>query len=101
MEMRIVEYASTRGALLFKMPPTTGRSHMPDRILLHPARPPAFLELKRTGERPTPEQLEMLSRLTDRGFQASWADTYAGAKKFIDTCLYRALRAPRTQKKKT
>lgn len=95
IEAKAVEYASELGAMLLKLPPTTGRSHFPDRILLHPARPPAFLELKRPGERPEPEQLELLARLRDSGFRATWTDNLVEAQAMIRQALHRVRRSPK------
>lgn len=47
----------------------------PDRLCLLPGGRAVFVELKRPDGEPRPEQRRALQRLSDLGFEATWADT--------------------------
>jgi hypothetical protein len=93
-EVVLEEWAASRavelGGRLEKLSPTEGQKYRPDRAFLHPRRPPAFLELKRRGKRPTPEQTETLARLQAAGYVAGWADSKEG----VEALLARAMMPP-------
>jgi len=81
-EAVLEEWAAARaeqlGGKLVKLEPTPGEKHRPDRV---------FLELKRRGARPTPEQLEALTRLAVLGFATGWADTRERVQAFFDRAM--------------
>lgn len=54
----------------------------PDRTLLYQGRV-MFLELKRTGENPTPMQLFVLDSLTQMGFEARWSNDFEQMKLIV------------------
>ena len=87
IEALAVRMAEERGGMLVKLSPSTGRKHWPDRALLHPARPPAFLELKAAGEYPSPEQWEQMRRLEAAGYVTGWASTPAALEVFFQAAL--------------
>ena len=55
----------------------------PDRICLLPGGKAVFVELKRPGKKPRPEQERALARLRNLGFGAYWVDTKDAADKLI------------------
>jgi hypothetical protein len=75
------------GGSLEKLPPTLGAKHRPDRVFHHPRRPPAFLELKRAGEEPTPEQAYALAQLRIKGYVAGWANSREMAREFFENAM--------------
>lgn len=75
------------GGQLDKLPPTLGQKHRLDRVFTHPRRPAGFLELKRLGEEPTPEQHFAIQELLARGYVAAWASDRAGVERFFATCM--------------
>jgi len=75
------------GGRLEKLPPILGSKHRPDRVFLHPRRPPAFLELKRAGEEPTDEQGYALAQLRIEGYVAGWANSRAMVLDFFDNAM--------------
>ncbi len=79
--------AAELGGILAKLPPLAGEKHRPDRVLLHPAHPAAFLELKRRGEEPSPEQAFTLERLRQQGYVAGWAATREQVEAFLQLVL--------------
>jgi hypothetical protein len=84
IESKARELVLARGGLWEKLPPTSGVSHRPDRLLLFPGAPPIFIELKRPGEVPTPEQYAALTGLRGRGFAARWFDSWVPLQEFIE-----------------
>jgi hypothetical protein len=87
LEAQVGRVAESLGGRMEKLPPLAGLKYRPDRVFLHPGRPPAFLELKRRGERPTPEQEFVLAGLRAQGFVADWADSMERAKAFFDAAM--------------
>jgi hypothetical protein len=71
------------GGLWLKAKPTSGRKHLLDRVVAIPRRPPGFLELKKRGDTPTPEQLHEIAALRRAGFVADWTDSEAGIRRFV------------------
>jgi len=61
----------------------TPRKGEPDRICLLPGGIAVFVELKRPGEKPRPEQHRALGRLRDLGYTATWLSTREEIDKFI------------------
>ncbi len=59
------------------------RKAEPDRLVLLPGATAVFAELKRPGEKPRPDQLRALKRLTDLGFLARCLSTKTEVDLFI------------------
>ena len=74
--------AEALGGMWVKLKPTSGQSFLPDRAFILP-NASGFIELKRSGERPTPEQLHVLAGLRAAGFEAGWADDMDGLCAFM------------------
>lgn len=62
----------------------TTRRGDPDRICLIPGGKVLFVELKRPGEKPRPEQLREHERLTAMGFEVFVIDSKVGVDEFIN-----------------
>lgn len=60
----------------------------PDRICLTPGGRVIFVELKRPGEEPRPEQVREHNRLKQMGFNVYTIDTKLGVVAFIDDMKY-------------
>lgn len=60
---------------------------VPDRIILMPGGRIGFLELKRPGEEPRPNQLGWINRLRLLGFVADWTASRAGVDDFVRKVL--------------
>lgn len=58
---------------------------MPDMILYLPKKGyhGLFLELKKQGEKPKTEQIEMINVLRDQGYKVEWSDNIDQAKRII------------------
>jgi hypothetical protein len=66
--------------LKFVSPGTAGVS---DRLIILPNLAPAFLELKRLGEEPTPLQLKFMRDMRKLGQVADWAYTQEGVERIL------------------
>ena len=85
---RIVERALRRGAeargglaLKFTSP---GRRGVPDRLVLLPGAPAAFVEVKRPGERPTALQRYRAEEMRGAGALVHTLDSIAGVEVLLD-----------------
>ena len=65
----------------------TPRRGEPDRICLLPGARTIFVELKRPGKEPRPEQHRALERLRQLGFEACWLDTREKIDDFIQELI--------------
>jgi predicted RNA-binding Zn-ribbon protein involved in translation (DUF1610 family) len=61
----------------------------PDRLVLLDGGEALFVELKRPGEEPRPEQLREHKRLRDKGFSVTVIDTKEGVDAWIDVVIAR------------
>lgn len=83
LESKAVRYAEKLGfhAVKFKDP---GRRGAPDRLFLGPRGRALFVEFKAPGEKPRPDQVVYMARLTRRGFIGAYCDSWASTKAFFD-----------------
>lgn len=86
IEKGINSYAKKKG-VLFRKFVTPGRRGAPDRLYIAPGGQVGFLEVKRPGKEPTPNQFYELSLLEEQGAYAGWANTLEMGKNFIDGLL--------------
>lgn len=77
LEARLRRETARRGGMCVKLTSQFQRG-LPDRLLLMPGGRAAFCELKSTGRRPTPLQLECHRRLRALGFAVRVADSTEG-----------------------
>ena len=61
-----------------------GNAGVPDRLILLPHLPPAFLELKRLGEEPAPLQAKFIRDMAKLGQTAGWADSHEEVDAFLE-----------------
>lgn len=85
-EKKISDYARGRGCIVTKYSDSATRG-APDRMILTPYGVPLFVEVKRAGEAPRPEQERYLERLLRAGYLATWVDNEAQAIRVIDALL--------------
>jgi len=90
IEAKVVQYAKSRGCLVYKFSSPSHRG-VADRIIIAPHGVVGFLELKRTGEKPTPLQQKFLDDVKNQGGITQWADSVASGKQFVDQLLTYAL----------
>lgn len=68
VEKKLREAVKARGGLCWKFT-SPGTDGVPDRLVLLPGRPVAFVEVKAPGETPRPLQTRRAQQLRDRGAQ--------------------------------
>lgn len=71
IESQFIEYCSSLSIKCLKLK-LASESSWPDRTLLYKGQV-MFMELKRSGERPTPLQQYTLDQLAAEGFHARWS----------------------------
>jgi hypothetical protein len=90
VEKSINRYAKERGVLTRKFT-SPARRGAPDRLYIVPRMPGcsvlAFLEIKRPGKKPTPNQYYEMSLLEAAGVIVHWANTVEDGRAFIDGIL--------------
>jgi hypothetical protein len=91
VEKGINRYAKECGVLTRKFV-SPARRGAPDRIYIVPRPAPgsaiiAFLEIKRPGKKPTPNQFYEMSLLEAAGVVVHWVDTVENGRAFIDGLL--------------
>lgn len=86
VEAKVCSYAKSKGCLAMKFS-SPARRAVPDRMIVTPQGVIGFLELKRRGQKPTPQQTYELARLTRYGCNATWVDSVEGGIRFIDGLL--------------
>jgi hypothetical protein len=86
IEKRFCEYAKSQGCypIKFEDPARRGGN---DRILLTPMGTVVFIEFKRPGEEPRPEQVAYHKGLNEMGFQTEVVDNVDDGRKIIDDIL--------------
>lgn len=86
IEKAIVSYAKKRGALSYKFASPSNRG-VPDRIFFFEGAT-LLMEIKRTGQKPTPLQKHTMKTLTDAGVAVVWCDSVELGKKQIDGLVF-------------
>lgn len=86
IEKKVGDYAKSKGCIYYKFCSPNQRA-VPDRIIIAPGRPAAFLELKREGCKPTALQQREIQKLKDAGQRVAWVDSVAAGKLFVDKLL--------------
>lgn len=82
IEQKLVRWCKANGFLFYKFSSPAHRG-VPDRIAIAPGGAVGFLELKRSGNRPTMLQAREILRLMEQGCRAEWVDSYEDAIKFL------------------
>ena len=82
LEARLVAEVKRRGGIALK---NTSQFHrgMPDRVVLLPYHTMSFVELKTTGEKPTPLQFAAQNKLWNLGFTVYVVDTTESLDMFL------------------
>ena len=86
LERQAVTHARKRGVDSIKLN-LQGRRGWPDRLFLLPRGRPLFIELKRTGRRPSPIQLIVHTRLRRRGYKIFIIDDLDDFKRIFERAL--------------
>lgn len=86
VERALVERVQAAGGQAYKFT-SPGRRGVPDRIVLLPGRVPEFVELKRKGAKPRPEQLREHARIRAAGGVVHIVDCAAGIEKLMGAAL--------------
>ena len=86
IEAKLVRYCRKVGVLCYKFS-SPSRAGVPDRILVFPDSTVVFLELKATGQKPTPLQKRELDLLTKHKARALWFDNFEDCKALVDLYL--------------
>lgn len=66
IERHLIAAVKARGGLCWKFT-SPGTAGVPDRVVILPGRPAAFVEVKAPGETPRPAQVRRIGQLEDRG----------------------------------
>ncbi len=96
IEGRVVKWAKKNGWVTRKMNGLGYRS-WPDRLFLHRFGVAAFIEFKRKGKLPTPQQGDMLVDLQKRGFNAAYFDDSDAAIAYLQALDARGVSKARRQ----
>lgn len=86
IEAKVRRYALAKGCLCYKFTSPSQRS-VPDRLVITPGGTVLFLELKRKGKKPTPQQEHELGKLRGHNCLAYHADSFESAARLIDEAL--------------
>ena len=87
IERKLVDYCRKKGVLCYKFS-SPARAGVPDRILVFPRSGRViFIELKATGQQPTPLQRRELNRIAAQGAYSCWADSFERCKEIVDLNL--------------
>ena len=90
VERKIGKWAREHDILVRKFV-SPGHRGVPDRLFILPGGAVAFLEVKKAGEKPRPEQRRELEKLVAQGAYATWVDTTEDGIEFLET-VYRLTR---------
>jgi Holliday junction resolvase len=82
VEKEIREYAEATGWWVTKFT-SPGRKGVPDRIFIQKGIV-TFIEIKRPGEEPTPQQELRIQEMKKHGALVCWVDSFAKAKEWLD-----------------
>jgi hypothetical protein len=91
IEKKVCSYAKEKGFYVAKFT-SPGRRAVPDRIFIGMMGQVFFIEFKRTGEKPTPQQEREHYRLTSHGVEVYWTDSVDGGITIINSEIERAKR---------
>ncbi|UMT90669.1 VRR-NUC domain-containing protein [Paracidovorax citrulli] len=83
VEAALVKRVEAAGGLAWKFT-SPGRRGVPDRVVMLPGRAPEFVELKRKGQRPRPDQLRQHERLRAAGAVVHVIDDDAGIDRLLE-----------------
>ena len=83
LEKKLSKAVEGRGGMSLKLP-AIYFSGLPDRLILIPASPAIFAEVKTTGEKPRKLQLVVHKLLQRRGFKVYIIDSSEAIKKLIE-----------------
>lgn len=83
IEDRVCKYARERGFLAYKFT-SPNRAAVPDRMFVHPAGLVFFIEFKRSGAKPTPQQEREHIRLRESHVPVYVIDDVSAGKQLID-----------------
>lgn len=86
IERKVCDYAKKRGCLVRKFTSPAHRS-VHDRIIVAPGGIVGFLEFKRPGNRPTPQQAHEIKLFADQGCHSDWVDNVQSGKEFVDNLV--------------
>jgi len=86
VENHLVDKVKAIGGMCIKGNPHNQRG-MPDRICILPKGLVVFIEMKRPGRKPRPNQRLMINRMRALGQHAVWANSYGMVDKLIEWCL--------------
>jgi hypothetical protein len=82
VERALVERVQAAGGQAYKFT-SPGRRGVPDRIVLLPGRTPEFVELKRKGQKPRPQQLREHERIRAAGGVVHVIDSVEGVEELL------------------
>ncbi len=85
VEDYLIKRVEDMGGVCIKGNPHNQRG-MPDRICILPNGLLVFVELKRPGRKPRPNQRLMINRFRKLGHHAVWANSFGMVDKLIDWC---------------
>jgi len=83
VERALVQRVEAAGGLAWKFT-SPGRRGVPDRVVMLPGRPPEFVELKRKGQRPRPDQERQHGRMRAAGAVVHVIDDEAGIDRLLE-----------------
>lgn len=83
VERSLVKRVEAAGGLAWKFT-SPGRRGVPDRVVMLPGRAPEFVELKRKGQRPRPDQIRQHERMRTAGAVVHVIDDAAGIDRLLE-----------------
>lgn len=83
VEKALVQRVQAVGGQAYKFT-SPGRRGVPDRIMLLPGRTPEFVEVKRKGKKPRPEQLREHARIRAAGGVVHVIDSLKGIDRLLE-----------------
>ena len=84
VETKIRMFAESKGCVFLKLPASQGSNGKPDRLVLAPGDKAMFLEIKRPGELPTPQQALRHKDMRAHGATVRVWDNVNDAKSDLD-----------------
>ena len=86
IELAVCKYAKDVGMLAYKFT-SPNRAAVPDRIFIVPGGRVFFIEFKRKGKEPTPQQHREHERLMSKGVDVYVIDNILDGKELIDSII--------------
>ena len=83
IETKVCDYAKSTGMLAYKFT-SPNRASVPDRLFITSSGFVFFIEFKRLGKRPTPQQTREIDRLINHGMAAFVIDNIEEGKSVVD-----------------